>query len=39
MKITLPIKELASRDIVSKAIFNEMKTNGEKCFFDIKTPG
>ena len=26
-------KELASRDIVSKAIFNEMKTNGEKNVF------
>ncbi len=33
MKNYTPKKELASRDIVSKAIFNEMKTNGEKNVF------
>ena len=33
MKNYTPNKELASRDIVSKAIFNEMKTNGKKMFF------
>tara|TARA_A100001388_G_scaffold245274_1_gene203587 strand:- start:127 stop:1740 length:1614 start_codon:yes stop_codon:yes gene_type:complete len=33
MKSYTPKKELAPRDIVSKAIFNEMKTNGEKNVF------